>query len=302
MKERLIFFDLEVLNQDPASICSIGIVEMVDQKVKSTYYSLVKPMNLSFDSFSYKVHQIKPKSLRNEKTFPEIWEEIKEYFQNSLVISHDIQGDMYHLRADFKKYSMPFPTLHMSCTNVLAHLVYPELTKYNLHDLCEMHHYEFHAHHALEDAKATMFLYQQMLKEKGCETLKELHNLYHLEFGEMKTNYYRNMISPEVAPQLLSMVQQEDAFLYHQSICFTGKLTMPKNILEEKTKDASAIMSHQVNMQTNYLVIGDRGYLKVRFGKKNKKVQKALQLKKQGQDIQIVREHEYLRMLKKKRV
>ena len=32
-------FDIEVLNQDPASICAIGIVELIDGEITSTYYS-----------------------------------------------------------------------------------------------------------------------------------------------------------------------------------------------------------------------------------------------------------------------
>ena len=50
MKERITVFDIEVLNQDPASICAIGIVELIDGEITSTYYSLIKPKNLSYDA------------------------------------------------------------------------------------------------------------------------------------------------------------------------------------------------------------------------------------------------------------
>ena len=50
MNERITVFDIEVLNQDPTSICAIGIVEIVNQKIHSTYYSLIKPKNLSYVS------------------------------------------------------------------------------------------------------------------------------------------------------------------------------------------------------------------------------------------------------------
>lgn len=69
MSERLIVFDIEVLNQDPASICAIGIVELIDLKIVSKYYSLIKPKNLSFDPYRYKVHKIKPHSLYQMKNF-----------------------------------------------------------------------------------------------------------------------------------------------------------------------------------------------------------------------------------------
>lgn len=301
MSERITVFDIEVLNQDPASICAIGIVEVVDTEIVSTYYSLIKPKNLSYDSYRYKVHQIKPKSLYKEKTFCEVWQDIKEYFEHTIVVSHDIQGDMMNLRAACKQNKIPYPQLKMSCTNVLAHLVYPQLHKYNLKELSQMIDFEFQAHQALDDALACAQLLIEMMKHENCENILELHQKFHLDFGEMKENYYRNIISAEVAPQLLNMVQREDALLYHQSVCFTGKLSMPKEILEEKTKQVSGLPSHQVSTQTNYLVIGKEGYHKVRFGKENKKVKKALQLMKQGQDLRIVHESEYLKLLETKK-
>lgn len=301
MSERITVFDIEVLNQDPASICAIGIVEVADTKVISTYYSLIKPKNLSYDSYRYKVHHIKPKSLYKERTFLEVWEDIKGYFENAIVVSHDIQGDMMNLRAACKQNKISYPELYMSCTNVLAHLVYPHLQKYNLKELAKMIGFEFQAHQALDDAKACAQLLIEMIQHEHCENIRELHHQFHLEFGEMKDNYYRNIISAEIAPQLLDMVQREDALLYHQSVCFTGKLSIPKEILEEKTKQVSALPSHQVSTQTNYLVIGKEGYHKVRFGKENKKVKKALQLMKQGQDLRIVHESEYLKLLETKK-
>jgi DNA polymerase III, epsilon subunit and related 3''-5'' exonucleases len=301
MSERLIVFDIEVLNQDPASICAIGIVELIDLKIVSKYYSLIKPKNLSFDPYRYKVHKIKPHSLYQMKNFSEVWKEISHYFEESIVVSHDIQGDMMNLRAALKQYHIPYPHLYMSCTNVLAHLLYPHLQKYNVTDLAKMIGFDFQAHHALEDAKASAYLLMEMVKCGKVETLKELHEHYHLEFGEMKKNYYRNIISAEMAPQLLEMVHRSDAALYHQSICFTGKLSMSKELLEEKAKQVSALPTHQVSTQTNYLVIGEKGYHQVRFGKENKKVKKALKLMKQGQDLKIINEKEYIKLLDMKK-
>ena len=87
-----------------------------------------------------------------------------------------------------------------------------------------MNGFAFQAHHALEDAKACAYLLIQMMEREDVDSLYALHQKYHLEFGEMKENYYRNIMSAESATQLLEMNQKEDALLYHQSICFTGKL------------------------------------------------------------------------------
>ena len=92
MSEKITVFDIEVLNQDPASLCAIGIVEIQNQEVVSTYYALVKPKNLSFDSYRYKIHQIRPQSLYKEKTFVEVWKDIHHYFENTIVVSCEETG------------------------------------------------------------------------------------------------------------------------------------------------------------------------------------------------------------------
>ena len=301
MKERIIVFDLEMLNQDPASICSIGIVEMIDLQVVSTYYSLVKPDNLSYDPYCYKVHKIKPNKLYKEKRFKEVYNEIKHYFEESIVVSHDIQGDMLHLREALKQAHIPYPRLKMSCTNVLSHLIYPEINKYNLKDLLKSIDYTYEAHHALEDALGASYLLKHLLDQANVDTLEEFHQKYQLDFGEMKENYYRNMVSPESVLTLQKMTEKKDALLYHQSIAFTGKLSMPKSVLEQQTKNVSALYSHSVNSQTDYLVVGKHGYNKERYGHENKKVNKALELIKKGQDLKIIHENEYMELLDMKK-
>lgn len=301
MSERIVVFDIEILNQSSSSICAIGIVELIDFKIQSTYYSLIRPKDLTVDPYRYKVHQIKSQSLKKERFFDQVWQEIAHYFENSIVVSHDIQVDMMYLRQTLQAYHIPYPSTLMSCTNVLSHFVYPQLKKYNLTTLAEMIGYSFHAHHALEDAKAAAHLLVHLLEKEGYSSLRAFHEDHHLEFGEMKKNYYRNMISPESAIQLAELTQKEDAYLYHQSVCFTGKLSLPKAILEEKTKMVSALPVHQVSSQTNYLVIGEKEYRKVRYGRRNKKVKKALSLMRQGQDLKIIREKEYVRLLNSKK-
>lgn len=301
MSEKITIFDIEVLNQDPTSVCAIGIVELEGNKMTDSYYSLIKPRNLSFDPYRYKVHKIRPNHLVKERPFKAVWQDIKHFFENRIVVSHDIQGDMSYLREVLKQNKIPYPKLQMSCTNVLAHLVYPNLQKYNVAELSLKIGFVFEAHHALGDALACAHILTEMYKQEEVDGIRQLHEKYDLEFGEMRENYYRNIISAEIAPHLSQMSQKKDSFLYHQSVCFTGKLTIPKEILEEKTKQAAGLPANQVSTQTNYLVIGEKGYQKVRFGKENKKVQKALKLMKLGQDIQIVHENEFIKLLDAKK-
>lgn len=300
MAERIVVFDIEMLNNDPASVCSIGIVEMIDFKIVSEYYSLIKPTCLKFDSIRYNIHHINPDSLRNEKPFKEVWKEIKHYFVDSLIVSHDIIVDMMHLREALKANGITYPNIKMSCTNVLAHLIHPEIKKYNLTELTKIYDFTYTPHHALEDAKACAYILKCMVENEGFHTLNELHMHYHLAFGEMKHNYYRNIVSPETIANFKKLPDIKTNDLYHKSVCFTGKMSTPKDIIIEKTKQVSALPTNQVSTQTSLLVVGKEGYYKVRFGRKNRKVLKALDLIKNGQDLKIIHENEYIKLLNEK--
>lgn len=300
MAERIVVFDIEILNSDPTSICSIGIVEMIDFKVISTYYSLIRPRCLRYDPIRYSIHHIKNEKLKYERSFKEVWKDIKIYFENSLVVAHDINVDMMHLRAALKQEGIAYPHLKMSCTNTLAHLLFPKLHKYNLTELTKHYHIEFNAHHALEDAKACALVLKNMVEDEGFDDLESLHMHYHLAFGEMKHNYYRNMISAETVSHIKQLPERKQNELYHRAVCFTGKLSIPREILEEKTRQVSALPCHQVTTQTSLLVVGKHGFHEVRYGRKNKKVLKAISLIKQGQDLKIIHENEYVRLLEKK--
>ena len=215
MSEKITIFDIEVLNQDPTSVCAIGIVELEGNKMTDSYYSLIKPRNLSFDPYRYKVHKIRPNHLVKERPFKAVWQDIKHFFENRIVVSHDIQGDMSYLREVLKQNKIPYPKLQMSCTNVLAHLVYPNLQKYNVAELSLKIGFVFEAHHALGDALACAHILTEMYKQEEVDGIRQLHEKYDLEFGEMRENYYRNIISAEIAPHLSQMSQKKDSFLYH---------------------------------------------------------------------------------------
>lgn len=296
MSEYVSVFDIEVLNSDPSSVCSIGIVELCDMHVVSNYYSLIRPKNMTFDVYRYNVHHIKIADLKKAPSFTEVWQEIAHYFDHKIVVAHDVQGDMANLRAAMKRNKIAYPSCMMSCTNVLAHLLEPDLEKYSVSDLCQNFAIDLaQAHHALDDARACASILQHLLSLAKVKTLASLHEKYHIAFGEMHANYYRNIISPEHAASVSPKIH----YLTNLSIAFTGNMVTSKEELHAQLKHVKAYYNREVNTHTSYLVIGSLGYKKVRYGKENRKVLKALSLQKEGQDLKIIHENEYLKLLKK---
>lgn len=294
MSERITVFDIEVLNAEPSSICSIGIVILEDLKVVKEYYSLIRPRDMRHDPYRYKVHQIMPKDLFKQPTFKQVWEEIKSYFEDQIVVSHDIQTDMACLRAALKRHHIEYPALKMSCTNVLSHLLLPQLNKYSVTDLCDYYQIPIeHAHHALYDAYACQDILKHLLAEENYTSLVKFHADHFLAFGEMKKNYYRNIVSPDLA---VGMTKGRARAL-EKNVTFTGKLMMSKEEFMRISSMASLYVSHDVNTHTNYLVIGSIGYGHTRYSDTNKKVLKAKRLIAEGQNLHIISEKEFMQIV-----
>ena len=79
---RFVCFDVETPNHYNNRMSAIGITVIEKGKIVSEYYSLVNPEQ-SFDYFNIQLTGISPRMVRNEKTFPEIWEEIRDTMGSS---------------------------------------------------------------------------------------------------------------------------------------------------------------------------------------------------------------------------
>ena len=81
---RFVCFDVETPNRFNSRMSAIGITVIENGKIISEYYSLVNPEQ-RFDYFNVKLTGISSRMVKNEKTFPEIWEEIRETMESGLL-------------------------------------------------------------------------------------------------------------------------------------------------------------------------------------------------------------------------
>ena len=72
---RYLSLDVETANVDQASICQIGIVEIVDGTVKTEFDWLIDPEDW-FDPFNVSIHGIDERRIADAGTFPQFHEEL----------------------------------------------------------------------------------------------------------------------------------------------------------------------------------------------------------------------------------
>lgn len=109
------------------------------------------------------------------------------------------------------------------------------------------------------------------------------------------------MTSSFIEPLVSSdKVQEVKMGIQKETVAFTGKLAHTKQEIEAFVEQDGMTPSFHVTTQTRYLVIGKKDYKQTRYQKGNKKIKKAMTLSRQGQDIRILHEDQYIDMVRKR--
>ncbi|MBE9389667.1 3'-5' exonuclease [Vagococcus salmoninarum] len=170
-----IAFDFETANAQKHSACSVALIMVQDDKIVGRYYSLIKP-ETDFHWRNIQVHGIQPEDVVDASTFPEVWEEIKGFFQeNRLIVAHNAAFDCNVLKGCLEYYNLEQPHYLSLCTVKTSRKLFPNFENHRLNTVCDYLNITLDNHHnALEDsiACANILLYQA--EQFGIEPLKEL--------------------------------------------------------------------------------------------------------------------------------
>lgn len=143
-------------------ICSVGFVLVENGRVVQEFSSLINP-RCEFNYRTVKIHGITPKMVRHQPIFPEVWEQIKEFFTDTVIVAHNAIGDIRKLEFCLKRYHLPMPEFFYVCTERLAHKYLPEAEHFSLGGLCEsLGIVAEDAHEALADARSCHRLFEHL--------------------------------------------------------------------------------------------------------------------------------------------
>ncbi|MGH2622144.1 MAG: 3'-5' exonuclease [Sphingobacterium sp.] len=153
--------DFELATSKYSSVCSVGIINVVDGEIVNEFYSLIQPPNNKYMWQTTRVHGIKPKHTASSPLFLDIYPQIKELLQGQIMVAHDEQLDRSVLKETMKFYGMDYAELHVGdlwkCTSKIYKALGFQRTKLSL--CCELMGIEIKPHDALSDARAAAELY-----------------------------------------------------------------------------------------------------------------------------------------------
>jgi len=305
MNMDFVAIDFETANSLRSSVCSIGIVKVKNGKIQEETHTLINPLS-EFNFYNTKIHGITEYMVQDAPTFEEFWPNLKGYIENQTLIAHNASFDIGVLRESLGRFHEKQPEYDYSCSYRIARKVWPNLFNHKLSTIAKYLNINLRHHDALEDARASALITLEAMKKTQMRSIQELTSLHKIKLGSSSTlskPTTRSRKSTQDA-SLQSVVSQNNAPnpkhpFYGANIVFTGRMiSMTRMLAAQYAANCGAKCIGQVDLDTNFLVVGDQALQKYVQGIKSTKMQRVENLIGQGYPIEIVGEQDFLRLVK----
>lgn len=166
--------------------CSLGIAKVENSKVVEVRNWLIKPICFPyFQHYAQKIHGIHKEDVEDKPTFNKIWEEVKPYLNNTMLLAHNASFDITVLRRTLTYYHLEKPQSHYLCTYVLSRDVWKDSQKFSLDYLCNLEHIDLNHHHSDSDALACAELFLRETQHLGASSFEELKKITHRRYNRV---------------------------------------------------------------------------------------------------------------------
>ncbi|MCR4917053.1 MAG: 3'-5' exoribonuclease [Prevotella sp.] len=183
MLRDFIAIDFETANQEPSSVCSVGVVLVRDAQVADSFYSLIQPEPNYYSYFCQRVHGLSQQDTDDAPIFPRVWQLLGERVADVFfpdrptapedsalcssrwateellwppLVAHNARFDEGCLKAVFRVYQMDYPDYIFYDTLAASRRQLGcSLPNHQLQTVAAACGYDLrHHHHALADAEA----------------------------------------------------------------------------------------------------------------------------------------------------
>ena len=303
-----IAIDFETANEKRASACSLGITVVKNNKIIEEKYWLIKPRPFRFESRNIIIHGIREEDVINEKEFDELWEEIKPYLENNLVIAHNASFDFSVLRNTLDLYNLEYPKLDYACTLVASKLFYKYLSNHKLNTVNRHLGYKFNHHNASADATAAANIFINISEELNLNSMEDIADIVGFKLGYIGDNTY----SPckKIREGIVSKrckdygcddneFSLETDYFKDKVVVFTGPLhSMSRTEATKLINDLGGITRNSVTKKTNILITNAKDIHNLSPNQMSNKLRAAVNYMNQGQDLIIIDEEKFEELLR----
>ena len=157
--------DFETANEQPSSVCSVGVVVVRGGEVVDSFYSLIHPEPEYYQWFCQRVHGLGPCDTDDAPVFPYVWEKIEPLIEGLPLVAHNARFDEGCLKAVHRVYQMSYPDYCFYDTLTASRRRFGhQLPNHQLQTVAAACGYELkNHHHALADAEACAHIALKLL-------------------------------------------------------------------------------------------------------------------------------------------
>ena len=81
--------DFETANNEPTSVCSVGVVVVRNGEVVDTFYSLIQPEPNYYYYWNTRVHGLSRKDTDTAPLFPDVWAQVEPLIEGLPLVAHN---------------------------------------------------------------------------------------------------------------------------------------------------------------------------------------------------------------------
>lgn len=296
--------DFETANEKRNSPCSIGLVVVKNGEIIEKVYHLIKPKEMRFMPINIGIHGIRPHMVKDELEFDKVWEKIKHYFNDNLVIAHNASFDISVLRNTLELYDIKMPSFKYICTMKLSKNFYSSIDNARLNTVNNFLGYEFKHHDALADAMACSNILLNISQELNSKNINEISKLLGVTLGYVNENGYKSsstkgriFTKSNKQPSRKNIIESFNFTAFKDEIVvFTGRLaSITRDEAMILVRKLSGNVGSSVTKKTTCIVTNTKDIENLNREEMSNKLRRAVDLKKNGQVIKFLNEEAFFK-------
>ncbi len=301
--------DFETANQKRASACSVGLTKVKNGKIVDSFYSLINPEDV-FNPFNTYIHGISKEMVEAAPTYFDVIQDVKIFIDDLPLVAHYAPFDMGVIRESNDRYNvMDFDAYYFDSLYLTKQ--YIKSISYKLSYLSDTLGIKFKHHDALDDSRACAELILHLCKDNNfldIQTLldgarySKMGRVTNSEGSKFRINKNTSKTNGIDIDSIINSVDKttldNNHPFFEKHACFTGKLeSMTRQSAMTLLAQCGGVPEKSVNRKVNFLVLGEQDFRIVGDDLKSSKIIKAEKLLNDGQDIQLLSEDDFLRMI-----
>lgn len=209
---KLLYLDVEYANCTNKSICQIGLLSEQFPSREPVFPEkdiYINPED-DFDEMCTRIHGICKKQVQNEPNFPKVWTDIKKYFDDCIVVGHNVAAsDLSALAKCCQRYNLELPNIRYIDTRKIAfdYVPYFEAEGFSLEKLAKYFDIDVNqTHNAFDDACVTSDLFEILVQTFNIN-IEDYINVYEPNVSKDFVEYVSNPVLRQKMTEFYGIIQ-----------------------------------------------------------------------------------------------